>query len=72
MPQEGFDQINTFFNNFSNIDFGDVYTGIEFTSNKFQIVSELIADDFNSKSYTTIYYGNNKNGDILSRTYNGI
>ena len=48
MPQEGFDQINTFFNNFSNIDFGDVYTGIEFTSNKFQIVSELIADDFNS------------------------
>ena len=72
MPQEGFDQINTFFNNFSNIDFGDVYTGIEFTSNKFQIVSELIADDFNSKSYTTIYYGNNKNGDILLRTYNGI
>ena len=72
MPQEGFDQINTFFNNFSNIDFGDVYTGIESTSNKFQIVSELIADDFNSKSYTTIYYGNNKNGDILLRTYNGI
>ena len=72
MPQEGFDQINTFFNNYSNIDFGDVYTGIEFTSNKFLIVSELIADDFNSKSYTTIYYGNNKNGDILSRTYNGI
>ena len=72
MPQEGFDQINTFFNNFSNIDFGDVYTRIEFSSNKFQIISELKVDDFSSKSLTTIYYGNNRHGDILSRTYNGI
>ena len=72
MPSEGYDEANTFFNNFSNIDFGDVYTRIEFSSNKFQIISELKVDDFSSKSLTTIYYGNNRHGDILSRTYNGI
>ena len=72
MPEEGFDELNTFFNNFSNIDFGDVYTDINFSTNKFLLVSELITDEFNSKSQVTIYYGNNKNGDILARTYNGI
>ena len=69
---EGYDQANTFYNNFSGIQFGDPYLQINFTSNKFMINSELKTDDFTSLSSTIIYFGKNRNGEILSRTYNGI
>ena len=71
-PDEGYDQANTFYNNFSGIQFGDPYLQINLTSNKFMINSELKTDDFTSLSSTIIYFGKNRNGEILSRTYNGI
>ena len=71
-PEEGFDQVDLLYNSFQNITFGDAYTNIQFTSNKFNLISELSTDDFKSLSSTIIYFGKNKNGEILLRTYNGI
>jgi general secretion pathway protein K len=72
MLEEGYDQNTRFYNSFNNIEFGEPYVEINFTSNKFMLISELKSNNFNSSSLTTIYYGKNRNGEILLRTYNGI
>ena len=57
---------------FPNIDFNDPNGELKFLSNIFEINTEIIFNEFTSSSSSKIIYGNNNNGFIISRIYNGI
>jgi hypothetical protein len=45
---------------------------ISFTSNLFSIKSEIISDELKISSESIMYLENNRNGYVVSRTYNGL
>ena len=72
IPQEGFVDISQLMLEFPGVDFTNSDATIFFTSNLFSIKSEIISDDMKISSESILYLENNRNGYIVSRTYNGL
>jgi len=72
IPQEGFVDISQLMLEFPGVDFTNSDATIFFTSNLFSIKSEIISEDMKISSESILYLENNRNGYIVSRTYNGL
>ena len=72
IPLNGFQDINAFLQSFDDIDLSSPNGEILFTSNIFNIKTVIGYEGYSASSSSTLIYGKNKNGYILSRTYNGI
>ncbi|MDG1722161.1 MAG: type II secretion system minor pseudopilin GspK [SAR86 cluster bacterium] len=72
IPQEGFVDISQLAAEFPGVDFTNSDASIAFSSNLFSIKSEIISEEVKISSESIIYLENNKNGYIVSRTYNGL
>ena len=72
IPLNGFQDINAFLQSFDDIDLSSPNGEILFTSNIFNIKTVIGYEGYSASSNSTLIYGKNKNGYILSRTYNGI
>ena len=72
IPLNGFQDINTFLQAFEDIDLSSPNGEILFTSDIFNIETVIDYEGYSASSKSTLIYGKNKNGYILSRTYNGI
>ena len=72
IPQEGFVDISQLAAEFPGVDFTNSDASIAFSSNLFSIKSEIISEEIKISSESIIYIENNKNGYIVSRTYNGL
>ena len=72
IPLNGFQDINAFLQSFDDIDLSSPNGEILFTSDIFNIETVIDYEGYSASSKSTLIYGNNKNGYILSRTYNGI
>jgi general secretion pathway protein K len=71
-PSNGFKDINTFLQFFDDIDLSSPNGEILFTTDTFNIKTVIGYEGYSASSNSTLIYGKNKNGYILSRTYNGI
>ena len=72
IPQEGFVDISQLVTEFPGVDFTKSDASISFTSNLFSIKSEIISDELKISSESIMYLENNRNGYVVSRTYNGL
>ncbi len=72
IPLNGFQDINAFLQSFDDIDLSSPNGEILFTSDIFNIEMVIDYEGYSASSKSTLIYGKNKNGYILSRTYNGI
>ena len=72
IPLNGFQNINAFLQSFDGIDLSAPNGEILFTSDIFNIETVIDYEGYSASSKSTLIYGKNKNGYILSRTYNGI
>ena len=72
IPLDGFQDINAFLQSFDGIDLSSPNGEILFTSDIFNIKTVIDYEGYSASSSSTLIYGKNKNGYILSRTYNGI
>ncbi len=72
IPLNGFQDINAFLQAFDDIDLSSPNGEILFTSDIFNIETVIDYEGYSASSKSTLIYGKNKNGYILSRTYNGI
>ena len=72
IPLNGFQDINAFLQSFDDIDLSSPNGEILFTSNIFNIKTVIGYEGYSASSNSTLIYGKNKNGYILSGTYNGI
>ena len=72
IPKNGFQDINAFLQSFDDIDLSSPNGEILFTSDIFNIETVIDYEGYSASSKSTLIYGKNKNGYILSRTYNGI
>ena len=72
IPLKGFKDINDFLQYFDDIDLSSPNGEILFTSDIFNIETVIDYEGYSASSKSTLIYGKNKNGYILSRTYNGI
>ena len=72
IPLNGFQDINAFLQSFDDIDLSSPNGEILFTSDIFNIKTVIDYEGYSASSKSTLIYGKNKNGYILSRTYNGI
>ena len=72
IPLNGFQDINAFLQSFDGIDLSSPNGEILFTSDIFNIKTVIDYEGYSASSNSTLIYGKNKNGYILSRTYNGI
>ena len=72
IPLNGFEDINAFIQFFDDIDLSSPNGKILFTSDIFNIKTVIDYEGYSASSKSTLIYGKNKNGYILSRTYNGI
>ena len=72
IPLNGFQDINAFLQAFDDIDLSSPNGKILFTSDIFNIETVIDYEGYSASSKSTLIYGKNKNGYILSRTYNGI
>ena len=72
IPLNGFQDINAFLQSFDDIDLSSPNGEILFTSDIFNIKTFIDYEGYSASSKSTLIYGKNKNGYILSRTYNGI
>ena len=72
IPLNGFQDINAFLQSFDGIDLSSPNGEILFTSDIFNIETVIDYEGYSASSKSTLIYGKNKNGYILSRTYNGI
>ena len=72
IPREGFVDLSQLMMEFPSINFANSESSIFFTSNLFSIKSEIMSEDMEISSQSIIYLENNKNGYIISRTYNGL
>ena len=72
IPLNGFQDINTFLQAFEDIDLTSPNGEVIFTSDIFNIETVIDYEGYSASSKSTLIYGKNKNGYILSRTYNGI
>ena len=72
IPLNGFQDINGFLQFFDDIDLSSPNGKILFTSDIFNIKTVIDYEGYSASSKSTLIYGKNKNGYILSRTYNGI
>ena len=72
IPLNGFQDINTFLQAFEDIDLSSPNGEVIFTSDIFSIETVIDYEGYSASSKSTLIYGKNKNGYILSRTYNGI
>ena len=72
IPLNGFEDINTFLQAFEDIDLSSPNGEVIFTSDIFNIETVIDYEGYSASSKSTLIYGKNKNGYILSRTYNGI
>ena len=72
IPLNGFQDINTFQQAFEDIDLSSPNGEVIFTSDIFSIETVIDYEGYSASSKSTLIYGKNKNGYILSRTYNGI
>ena len=72
IPLNGFQDINTFLQEFQDIDLSSPNGEVIFTSDIFNIETVIDYEGYSASSKSTLIYGKNKNGYILSRTYNGI
>ena len=72
IPLNGFEDINAFIQFFDDIDLSSPNGEILFTSDIFNIKTVIDYEGYSASSKSTLIYGKNKNGYILSRTYNGI
>ena len=72
IPLNGFQDINTFLQAFEDIDLSSPNGEVIFTSDIFNIETVIDYEGYSASSKSTLIYGKNKNGYILSRTYNGI
>jgi len=72
IPLDGFRDINTFLQTFNDIDLSSPYGEVLFTSDIFTVKTVIEYEGYSASSESTLIYGKNKNGYILSRTYNGI
>ena len=72
IPLNGFQDINAFLQSFDDIDLSSPNGEILFTSNIFNIKTVIGYEGYSASSNSTLIYGKNNNGYILSRTYNGI
>lgn len=72
IPLNGFQDINTFLQAFEDIDLSSPNGEVIFTSDIFNIETVIEYEGYSASSKSTLIYGKNKNGYILSRTYNGI
>jgi len=71
-PLSGFSNLDELKEFYMDIDLSEALGDIAFTSNIFNINTRIITANFSASSRTKLIYGNNKNGYIISRTYNGI
>ena len=72
IPLNGFQDINAFLQSFDDIDLSSPNGEILFTSDIFNIKTVIDYEGYSASSKSTLIYGKNKNGYILSRTYNRI
>ena len=72
IPLNGFQDISAFLQSFDDIDLSSPNGEILFTSDIFNIKTVIDYEGYSASSKSTLIYGKNKNGYILSRTYNGI
>ena len=72
IPLNGFQDISDFLQSFDDIDLSSPNGEILFTSDIFNIKTVIDYEGYSASSKSTLIYGKNKNGYILSRTYNGI
>jgi general secretion pathway protein K len=72
IPMNGFEDINAFLQSFEAIDLRSPNGEVLFTSDIFNIEMVIDYEGYSASSKSTLIYGKNKNGYILSRTYNGI
>tara|TARA_B100001113_G_scaffold62682_1_gene47803 strand:- start:738 stop:1706 length:969 start_codon:yes stop_codon:yes gene_type:complete len=72
IPIEGFENNDNFIRAFPDINLKSSYGKIKYNSNVFELNTTVQHNNFNASSRSTIIYGSNKNGYIISRTYNGI
>ena len=72
IPLNGFQDINTFLQAFEDIDLSSPNGEVIFTSDIFNIETVIDYEGYSASAKSTLIYGKNKNGYILSRTYNGI
>ena len=72
IPDEGYTDMQSFFEDFSDINFNKRYADLSFTSNIFEIKTTFELNDLKSSSESKIIFNSNKNGYIFSRFYNGI
>ena len=72
IPMNGFQDINAFLQSFEAIDLSSPNGEVLFTSDIFNIETVIDYEGYSASSKSTLIYGKNKNGYILSRTYNGI
>jgi len=72
IPQEGFIDMRQLVIEFPGVDFTNSNASISFTSNLFSIKSEIISEEMKISSKSIMYLENNRNGYIVSRTYNGL
>lgn len=72
IPMNGFEDINAFLQSFEAIDLRSPNGEVLFTSDIFNIETVIDYEGYSASSKSTLIYGKNKNGYILSRTYNGI
>ena len=72
IPMNGFEDINAFLQSFEAIDLSSPNGEVLFTSDIFNIETIIDYEGYSASSKSTLIYGKNKNGYILSRTYNGI
>ena len=64
--------MNAFLRAFNEIDLSSPNGDVLFTSDIFNIKTVIDYEGYSASSKSTLIYGKNKNGYILSRTYNGI
>tara|TARA_Y100001970_G_scaffold169042_1_gene206684 strand:- start:503 stop:1471 length:969 start_codon:yes stop_codon:yes gene_type:complete len=72
IPLDGFQDMNAFLRAFNEIDLSSPNGDVLFTSDIFNIKTVIDYEGYSASSKSTLIYGKNKNGYILSRTYNGI
>ncbi len=72
IPMNGFEDINAFLQSFEAIDLSSPNGEVLFTSDIFNVETVIDYEGYSASSKSTLIYGKNKNGYILSRTYNGI
>ena len=72
IPIEGFENNDNFIRAFPDINLKSSYGKIKYNSNVFELNTTVQHNNFKASSRSTIIYGSNKNGYIISRTYNGI